>query len=397
MRKISAHLILDGRGKCYSKGILTVDSDGTILGIQDTGGELLESAETEFFSGIIVPGFVNAHCHLELSSLQRTFQEGAGFIPFLKSIVENRVQSIEKIEKEAEIADVLMHKNGIVAVGDISNGSTTFEIKGRSRIFYFTFVEALGFAPERADRAFDWATICAESAEILGLKASIVPHAPYSISLPLFQRVAATALQTDSILSIHSQESREEDELYLAGTGGIVDHVRHNLGIDTSFFQPTGKSALQSTLPLLPTDNNLLLVHNLYTNQSDIEFITQNRKIEKTWFVLCPGSNLFIQNRFPDVNLFRKNQLNICLGTDSLASNHQLSVLEEMRIIQKQLPDISLDELTTWATFNGASALKIEDWAGSFEVGKRPGINLLTGMDIQNKKIVPGTRVKKIL
>lgn len=397
MRKISAHLILDGRGKCYNKGILTVDSDGTVLGIQDTGGELPESAETEFFSGVIVPGFVNAHCHLELSSLHRTFPESAGFMHFLKSIVENRIQEIEKIEKGAEIADVLMHKNGIVAVGDISNGSTTFEIKSRSRIFYFTFVEALGFSPERADRAFAWATICTESAEIQGLTASIVPHAPYSISLPLFLKVAATALQTNSILSMHNQECREEDELYLTGTGGIVDHLHNNLGIETSFFQPTGKSALQSTLPLLPPNNNLLLVHNLYTNQSDIDFIAQCRKIENTWFVLCPGSNRFIHNRFPDVDLFRKNQLKICLGTDSLASNHQLSILEEMRIIQTHWPLISLDELTSWATFNGASALKIEEWAGSFEVGKRPGINLLTGMDIQNKKILPGTRVKKIL
>jgi cytosine/adenosine deaminase-related metal-dependent hydrolase len=146
----------------------------------------------------------------------------------------------------------------------------------------------------------------------------------------------------------------------------------------------------------LPSKNHLLLVHNLFTRQSDIDYIQGLRPLENTWFVLCPGSNLYIQERLPDIDLFRKNQLQICLGTDSLASNHQLSVLEEMKIIQTAYPEISLEELTVWATFNGANALGIGDWAGSIEVGKRPGLNLLTGLDLSRRRILPGTSVKKL-
>jgi cytosine/adenosine deaminase-related metal-dependent hydrolase len=397
MRKISAHLICDGRGKCYSKGILTLGTDGTVLDIQDTAGILNESAEIEFFSGMILPGFVNAHCHLELSHLEHIFPEGSGFVPFLKKVVENRNIDPDQIVKAAEKADWLMYKNGIVAVGDIANGIAAFEVKKDSKIDYFTFVEVLGFAPERAEKAFDWAKSCVSGAESLGLKVSIVPHAPYSVSTPLFKAVAAEVAKTGLPLSIHSQESEEEDELYQSGTGDMIKHLQNNLSIDTSFFHPTGKSAIRSMLEMLPSQNNLLLVHNLYTNQSDLDYIQNVRNLGNTWFVLCPGSNRYIQNRLPDIELFRRNQLQICLGTDSLASNHQLSILEEMKIVQAAYPSVSIEELTNWASFNGANALGIADWAGSIEVGKRPGINLLTGLDLVEKKLLPGTKVKKLI
>ena len=396
MRKISAHQILDGRGNCYSKGILTLDTDGTILDILDTNGNLHEGAGIEFFSGMIIPGFVNAHCHLELSHLNNTFSKGSGFVAFLKNVVDNKMNDPERIVLEAEKADILMTKNGIVAVGDIANGISAFEVKSHSKINYFTFIETLGFAPGRAEKAMEWAGMCMKRAEDLGLKASIVPHAPYSVSVPLFNAVAIEANNTGFPLSIHSQESVEEDELYQSGTGGLVDHLRKNLSIDTTFVHPTGKSAIRSTLEYLPSQNNLLLVHNLFTVQNDLDYIKSVRDLTNTWFVLCPGSNLFIQNLLPDIDLFRRNDLQICLGTDSLASNHQLSILEEMKIIQNAYPHISINELAGWASFNGAKALGIDDWAGSIEVGKRPGLNLLTGLDLSELKLLPGTCIKKL-
>jgi len=396
MRKISAHLILDGKGKCYPKGVLTLDDNGTILNIEETQGELGESAEVAFYSGMIVPGFVNTHCHLELSHLHNAFPSGDGLIPFLKRVVETRAADLKLVQKAAEIADLLMYKNGIVAVGDISNGPATFGIKKGSRLDYLTFVEALGFSPERAEKAFEWSKDCVVNAKELGLRSSMVPHAPYSVSMPLFEAIAQEAIASGMPLTIHSQETAEEDELFQIGEGEFQHHLRNNLGVDTSFFHPTGKNALQSTLGYFPVQNNLLLVHNLFTHQSDIDFIMGVRNLSNTWFVLCPGSNLYLQNRLPDFNLFRSNKLQICLGTDSLASNAQLSILEEMKIIQLADSSIPLGELVKWSSFNGANALGIGDWAGSIEVGKRPGVNLLTGLDLVEQKLLPATRVKKI-
>jgi imidazolonepropionase-like amidohydrolase len=68
-----------------------------------------------------------------------------------------------------------------------------------------------------------------------------------------------------------------------------------------------------------------------------------------------------------------------------------------MKIVQAAYPSVSIEELTNWASFNGANALGIADWAGSIEVGKRPGINLLTGLDLVEKKLLPGTKVKKLI
>lgn len=396
MRKISAHLILDGRGNCFSKGILTIDSNGTILDIQDTRGNLQEEAEIEFYSGILVPGFINAHCHLELSHLAKAFPEGAGFIPFLKRVVDHRASDPEKISLAAETADLLMQRNGIVAVGDISNGTSSFEIKVNSKINYFTFLEVLGFNPLRAEKAMEWIQSCSQIGGQLGLKCSVVPHAPYSVSEPLFRAVADEAVRSGLPISIHSQESGEEDELFESGQGGMATHLRDNLGIDTGFFLPTGRNALRSTLEFLPVPNHLLLVHNLYTKQEDLDYIQSVRRLENTWFVLCPRSNLFIQKRLPDIELFRRNDLQLCLGTDSLASNHQLSILEEMKIIQQAFPSVSLGELIQWATLNGANALGISANVGSLEVGKRPGINLLTGADLSNQKLLSATSIKKL-
>ncbi len=231
----------------------------------------------------------------------------------------------------------------------------------------------------------------------MGLAASIVPHAPYSISKELFNNISAHAEKENSILSIHNQESTFEDDLYRLGSGPIADHLTENLLIDLSFFKPSGKSALDTILDWLPKDNNLLLVHNLYTKNIDIERISQRRKMSKTWFVLCPNSNLYIEDRLPDINLFRDKSLQICIGTDSLSSNHHLSILEELKTIQLHFPQITFAELITWATRNGAKALDIKKWAGTIEVGKKPGINLIEGMDLQNLQLLPHSKVKRLI
>jgi len=397
MRKLSAHYIITGTDAVLVKGIIILADDGTVIDIIDTKGELDEMANVEFYSGVLIPGFVNAHCHLELSYLRNVFPEKTGLPGFLKNVVEHRNLADDKVIDEARKADSEMWKNGIVAVGDISNTNTTFQLKSKSRIAYHTFIETLGFSPQRAEKAFGWAKYCFEEAQSLGLRASVVPHAPYSISKELFDKIAEFAVIQQSILSMHSQESSEEDDLYCTGDGEIVRHLTENLAIDISFFKPTGKSALESVIHWLPKENKLLLIHNIRTCQNDIDLIAKTRSLNKTWFVLCPDSNLYIEDRLPDIELFRQNKLQICIGTDSLSSNHQLSMLAEMKTIQANFSAIPLDEIVTWATRNGAEALEMSDWAGTIEPRKKPGINLITGMDLQHLRLLPQSKVKRLI
>jgi cytosine/adenosine deaminase-related metal-dependent hydrolase len=397
MRRFSAHYIFIGTGDVLKKGIITVNDEGIITELIDTGGDLKEEASVEFYNGILVPGFINSHCHLELSHLRNVFPEKLKMAAFLKSIWQLRAAEESAIVEAARKADQEMWRNGISAVGDISNNNLTFGIKSLSKLYYHTFIECLGFAPERAERAFEWSETFLAEAKNEGLKASVVPHAPYSISKPLFDKISALAVEENSILSMHSQESLHEDELYREGNGPIYEHLKQTLLVDLSFFTPSGKSAIATVLNWLPADNQLLLVHNTCMGAKDIEMIQQERSLKNTWFVLCPNSNLYIEDRLPDINLFREQQLNICIGTDSLSSNKQLSVLEEIKTISKNFPRIPLDELITWSTYNGAKALKIDDWAGTIEKGKKPGINLIEGMDLQNLQLKSDSKVRRLI
>ena len=333
MRKFSAHYIITGTGKVLTKGIITLTDEGVIVDITDTNGDLEESAGVEFYSGVITPGFVNAHCHLELSHLGNAFPENSGLAAFLKNVAENRYADENRMVDEARKADAELWRNGTVAVGDVSNTNKTFGIKSKSKIIYHTFIEALGFIPQSAEKAF-----------------------------------ALTRQYFDE-----------------------------NLKLDLSDFQPTGNSALESVIGWLPEKNNLLLVHNIRTTLKDIDLIGQTRSLDKTWFVICPGSNLFIENLLPDIELFRKMKLQICLGTDSLSSNRKLSILEEMKTMQTYFPALSLIELVTWSTRNGAEALAMDSWAGTIEIGKRPGINLITGMDLQELRLKPESKVRRLM
>ena len=164
-----------------------------------------------------------------------------------------------------------------------------------------------------------------------------------------------------------------------------------------NFFQPYNKSSLQSYLPFLNKVKNLLLVHNTFTTQDDIDFaIKQSKKTQQQIFwCLCPNANLYIENKLPPVELLIKNNCNIVLGTDSYSSNHTLNILDEMKTLQKNFSSIELKQMLQWATFNGAKALNMQHKLGSFEKGKKPGIVLISNM--HNQKLTQNAKAKRIL
>lgn len=397
MRKIAATYIFPGNGSPIKNGILNCKNDGTILEIQQPAADLKEEHGLEFYSGILVPGFINAHCHLELSHLKGKIIEKTGISNFVGAINRLRNEDTASIEQHIYKTDRLMRAAGIAAVGDISNSVSSLEAKRKSKIFYHTFIETFGFHPSRAERAFEIACSVQNEFRKFGQTASIVPHSAYSVSKPLFNKIREYIIAEQSIVSIHNQESKGEAQFFKDGSGPISNHFRHNLNIDVSHWEPTGKSSLVSVLPFLPEKNQLLLIHNTFTEKDDVEFLKTQRSLENTFWVLCPNSNLYIEDRLPPIQLFREEKLNICIGTDSLASNHQLSVLAEMITLQKHFPELSLEELVQWGTFNGARALQIESKFGSFEPGKISGINLITGIDFKKMKLTGQSKVKRLV
>lgn len=396
-RKLSASYIFTLSGEPLKNGILVIDGEGEIADIIDTKGNLIETDGIEHYSGILCPGFINVHCHLELSHLKGKIAEQSHLPEFLCQLMLLRNQDEDFQEMAARQADRFMWKSGIVAIGDIANSSLTLEIKEESPIFYHTFIESFGFLPERAPRAFEYAEFVSRLYEASRLMASIIPHSPYSVSNDLFDLIAEDARRKNSILSIHHQESDEEDKMFMDKSSDLIKHYRDNLKLDTGFLTPTGKSSTSFILDKIPFENKLLFVHNTFLGEEDLNLINEKRSSENTFLVTCPNANLYIENRLPNYQLLQDSGFPVCIGTDSLASNHTLSVLEEMKVIQDKFKEIALDELLDWACINGARALGIDNWAGSIEIGKKPGVNLILGVDFRTMKLTPNSKVKKML
>ncbi len=396
MKKITADWIFTLTGTPLKNGVITVNDEGVITDIDETFEKTKDQELPEFHKGIIVPGFVNCHCHLELSHLKGRICEKQGISSFIGEINRKRIVPEEDSLLAARDADHEMFFQGISGVGDISNTDLTVEIKKLSKISYFTFIEVFGFHPSRAGKAIALALDIREKFSEASLPSSIVPHSPFSVSDQLFEKIDHLPDSECSILTIHNQEDAEENRFFRSGDGPILDHLINNLGIDTSHWHPSGKNSLETTLPKLPAQKPLLLVHNTFSTIQDIAFLKNNHPADKTFIVLCPNSNLFISNQLPAVNLFRSEKLQICIGTDSLASNSHLSVLSELITLQHQFPDVRLEEMLIWACANGANALGMKDRLGTIEVGKKPCFVLISDIDLKNLKFTSGSWVKRL-
>jgi aminodeoxyfutalosine deaminase len=372
-------------------GIVTVDDFGKIISVIDPASPTETfSSPVEQVSGIICPGFVNTHCHLELSHLKDKVKQRTGLVNFIIDIQTNRGADSALVLEAATKADAEMYDNGIVAVGDISNTNSTIDIKKSSKLYYHSFVETFGFIPGRAQEVFDKALALLN--EFKPMPCSITPHAPYSVSKELFKLLQKYSDTGHNLISIHNQECEDENKFYRYKLGTFNDLYAH-FGLDITHFKPQARNSIQSILPLLTNKQEVLLVHNTCTNLKDIYFIKRfDRKIH---FCFCPNANLYIEGFLPKIELFIGQGYNITLGTDSLASNNKLCILSEMRTIQQKFHAISTQMLIQWGTLNGAKYLGIDDEKGTLEPGKTPGLNLITGLD--GNKITPETKVRRLV
>lgn len=363
--------------------VLITDAEGVV---QDITAAADAGDDVEKFRGILSPGFINAHCHLELSHMKGFIPEKTGLVDFIFKVVFDR--NFEEAEILAAIANAEneMLQNGIVAVGDICNNTLTIPQKNKHLLRYHNFIEASGFPPSVAEVRFKRSLDFYKEYAALFSASSIVPHAPYSVSPEMFRMI--NDFTNNRILTIHNQETAAENELYEKRHGDFL-RLYQTMNIDISFFKSSGKSSLQTYLPRLTNQQSLILVHNVCTTKEDIIFEQHQTSDIKnqTFYCLCPNANQYITGLLPDVVLLINQQCNIVLGTDSLASNHQLSILEEMKTLQQNFPHLETKTLLQWATINGAKALQMDKELGSFEKGKTPGIVLIeqaTEKDLSN-------------
>lgn len=369
-RKISASYIALPEG-LTPNCIVEICENGKIINIERNIFNIDSYAELEYYNGILTAGFINCHCHLEYSYVKGMIPSGGGMAKFISNIIDikyNRpISEVEKIEM-ANIYDNVMYKNGITAVGDHNNNDYVIDVKLNSNIYYHTFVELYDADNQEPEQTFYEGVKRAKSQREAGLMTSIVPHATYTLSNDLISFIGGEKATSKGdinggILSTHFLESVE--------LGGVdeVDRMIGAISVDR---------------------DSVILVHAIYAKREDVEK-AKNKFGDKLTISPCPLSNLYIEERLTDYSMLLESGVRIALGTDGLSSNEKLSIVDEMKCIQDNFPDIDLDTLIKWVTINGAEALCIDSWAGSIEVGKSPGLVLIENLDMNRLKLSDDT------
>lgn len=368
MRKLSADFLFTLDAAPMEKGVVILDDKGLVL-------DVLSSREgiddLEVVDGLLCPGFINAHGHLELSHLQGKIEKNTGLVNFILAVLALRKADPGLILAAIQKAERQLYVQGVVGMGDISNSADSFAIKSASKLRFHTFIECLGFNPERAAQVLENAKQL--QADAPGTS-SLSPHAPYTVSEVLFK---ALNKAEPGLLSIHNQESPAENEFYKDGSGDFAGLYK-TLGMDLDFFRGFGDNSLPVYSAWLGNQKKLL-VHNTFITARDLEALKSGIGYA---FCLCPAANLYIEGVLPDIPLLMNSGWPVLMGTDSLASNDQLNMLSEMYLIQQLYPGISLETMLGWACKNGAEFFGWSD-LGTITKGKIPGIVQIEGLDAE--------------
>ncbi|HOU96340.1 MAG TPA: amidohydrolase family protein [Bacteroidales bacterium] len=386
MKYFSAQFVFTNYGPPLKRPIICTTDDFTIVSIEETGGDLIEKNNIEFYNGIIIPGFVNCHCHLELSYLKNELSTGNGLSGFLNELNKKRINIIKDEEKLARKADKEMRNAGIVLCADICNSSLTFDLKKGSKLKYINLIEVFGINHHKAEQRIKEALALAELSKLYGLPYYITPHSVYSLSLPLFRMIKELS-RYNALTSVHFLESKEEITFLEKHSGMLMDTYKNFLPPDEDPI--TVKNHITAILEETTCSGNLILVHNTFIEKKHIEIFKDRANL---YYCLCPNSNLLLEDKLPPVMLMADEGCDIVIGTDSLASNNELNILAEIKTLQKNFPALSLETLVRWATLNGARALSATDRFGSIVPGKKPGLILIKDLDLINLKLLPESK-----
>ncbi len=370
MRYISADYIVPISSEIINNGVVQIDDAGIIIK-SGTKSEF-PSVDIEHFSGIVLPGFINTHCHLELSHMKGLCKTGTTLIPFITDVVKHRDFEEEIILAKIKEEDENMYAAGIQAVGDISNKVDTAQTKSESPIHYYTFVEMFDFMQDSltAGTIENYRAVFRDQSEGGLNRKSFVPHAPYSVSEALFEFINK-ANSSNATISIHNQETPAEQSLFETGESDFHDFVK-GFGFSLDHLKPIGKGSIYYALKNMQAKQKNIFVHNTLTSEVDIKAAYEWS--ENCYWATCPNANLYIENKLPNYQKFINQKAKMTIGTDSIMSNWQLSVWEEVKTIKKYQSYVPLMSLLQWATLNGADSLGYHKQLGSIEVGKQPGL-----------------------
>tara|TARA_B100000315_G_scaffold251296_1_gene285828 strand:+ start:9419 stop:10651 length:1233 start_codon:yes stop_codon:yes gene_type:complete len=320
---------------------------------------------------LIMPGLVNAHTHLSLSRLKNKIKSGIAFNSWIKEIISYNESLTEVDEKDASKEGIKnLIATGTTTIGDISRSGFSTDVMQSMRVRGVVFLEIIGFKKsmkeDQMNRVHELLWNCKGDGLV---KCGLSPHATYSVSPQLIKLSYRLANVKKLPLVMHIAETKEELEFIEKGEGAL-----RKLLESLDRWEPQWKP--QKISPIKYLENSGALkgitgVHLNHINDEDLKIIKKNN----VSVVCCPKSNRwFERERSQHLAKFLENNINVAIGTDSLASNETLNMFEELILIKKQLSEMSYETLLKMATINGARALGLEKEVGSLQTGKKADI-----------------------
>jgi cytosine/adenosine deaminase-related metal-dependent hydrolase len=317
--------------------------------------------------GVLLPGLVNAHCHLELSHLAGQVPLDDGFASWVEGVVETRAQRGEIPARDRAAGAIrLLEERGTVAVGDVSNTLVHLGLLATAHLRPVVFLELLAWDPARAEATMAWAEeqLAAARAQAPGLDVRVAAHAPHSVSAALLRRL----VERGGVGAIHLAESSEESR-FLAQGDGLWAGFLERRGFGHVAFEPPGKSPVAYADELGLLQPSLVAAHGVQVDTEDRACLAR-RGVS---VALCPRSNRNLGVGTADVPALVASGVRLCLGSDSLASVETLDVLDDAVLLARQFPDLDPAAIVRMATAGGAEALGLED-LGTLAPGKRAAL-----------------------
>ncbi len=320
----------------------------------------------------VIPGLVNAHTHLEFSELAQPLTPPAPFAEWIRAVVANRRQrgGSQPASVRRGLAEIAA--GGCTTVGEIATPGWAPDCfdSGTARAVIFRELIALdeSVAAEQLEAA---RTHLAETT--VDRWHGISPHAPYSVRPDLYAALVALAAQHHAPLALHLAETREELMLLREGSGPLVELFRAS-GFWRDGVIPRGARPIDYLQPLAAI-GRALVIHGNYLDDGELEFICAHPNLT---LVYCPRTHAYFGHSPHPWRRLLERGGRLALGTDSRASNPDLSLWREVQFLWQQSPDMAPARLLEMATRGGARALGLEGRSGTITAGKAADLAVVT-------------------
>lgn len=373
---IHADGVITGDMDAIRDGAVVVSSDGVVLEVGSAADVLPRhaGAKIERVLGVVFPGLVNAHTHVELSVLRGRIAGGKGFVSWVRHFAPTRSEVMEDEEVQAiALAVDDLDSFCTTAVGDVTNRLTAVRALAKKGIGGSVFHEVFGSKIEPLQRRI--ASLAADVEEVVGtwpgsdLAYAVAPHTLYTTHLDVVETLVRLAKERHVVTTLHLAEHPGERRALENGDGPVVDWISELTRSRKEDFTWPHLSPVTLADKLGALGPHVLAVHMTDARPEELALAHERGAP----VVVCPRSNLYIELKLPPLLAMRAAGIEAALGTDSLASNASLDVLAEARALADRFPEVPARELLQMATWNGANALGRSDM-GRIAKGARPGL-----------------------